>query len=562
MRLGYELSNGSAVLTIATACTQRATEAVRNLAIAVSSLSWSFLYIVQEALLLENLLVITEWISNTLTPSSLENLSAIASISIHSSWSSQLRRLLLSTSFTSTTTKITHSRRGRRYFQLILALQGCPEVLSRSSEPQGSGDWFKLLKYSRGIPHDVRQEDLQGNTGWDWCSHCSARADTQAWDRRSQSASARRWSEAPSSAEEDGRLPHPHYQERRSPVWHGSSHHQATWEEQEAHVLVVSNHYMHWDLQGKNKLWGITSGWGFIRIEVTGHREQQEHGCQQESLDMATTACAYRSYLVQGHLWIDTISHPPQVHDATTRLLRCLVLHWFIPFFLNIPINYPSNEPLAGVCLNFQLQHCRSLYQVSSCLYYSSPIQSTRYWWHPSSSSSKDFGRHGYRRHCAYSCLYLQFNSNSSSEFHFCSNSPCLGYRSVLSDYSLSFGLYFCFSGFIWIDPDLLHSCFHSSWSVYFDHRGGHCYCYWSLVSGYYWFRFGSLLWTSFGSIRFGLTSPVKASIPFGSLWNCYLDLIPRTAGLVLFLRSRQVIWLPRLLVHFRRPRFLSSRRQ
>jgi len=60
MRLGYELSNGSAVLTIATACTQRATEAVRNLAIAVSSLSWSFLYIVQEALLLENLLVITE----------------------------------------------------------------------------------------------------------------------------------------------------------------------------------------------------------------------------------------------------------------------------------------------------------------------------------------------------------------------------------------------------------------------------------------------------------------------------------------------------------------------
>jgi len=51
--------------------------------------SWSSCTMYSDSLLLSNLLVIAEWISNTLTPSSLESLWAIASISIHSSWSSQ-----------------------------------------------------------------------------------------------------------------------------------------------------------------------------------------------------------------------------------------------------------------------------------------------------------------------------------------------------------------------------------------------------------------------------------------------------------------------------------------
>jgi len=56
MRLGYELSKGSTVHTIALY-----TEYYKSGAkLTVTALSWSFLYIVQESLLLENLLVITE----------------------------------------------------------------------------------------------------------------------------------------------------------------------------------------------------------------------------------------------------------------------------------------------------------------------------------------------------------------------------------------------------------------------------------------------------------------------------------------------------------------------
>jgi len=79
--VGYELSNGSNVHSIASvhSVLQKRCRTFSPLA-----LSWSFLYIVQDSLLLENLPVITEWISSQTTlTSSLESLSAIASI--HSS---------------------------------------------------------------------------------------------------------------------------------------------------------------------------------------------------------------------------------------------------------------------------------------------------------------------------------------------------------------------------------------------------------------------------------------------------------------------------------------------
>jgi len=56
MYLGYELSNGSTVHAIALYTVYYKSGAK----FAVTALSWSFLYIVQETLLLENLLVITE----------------------------------------------------------------------------------------------------------------------------------------------------------------------------------------------------------------------------------------------------------------------------------------------------------------------------------------------------------------------------------------------------------------------------------------------------------------------------------------------------------------------
>jgi len=86
MYLGYELSNGSTVHAIALYTVYYKSGAK----FAVTALSWSFLYIVQETLLLENLLVITEWISSQTTlTSSLESLWAIASISNQSiDWSS------------------------------------------------------------------------------------------------------------------------------------------------------------------------------------------------------------------------------------------------------------------------------------------------------------------------------------------------------------------------------------------------------------------------------------------------------------------------------------------
>ena len=59
MRLGYELSNGSTVLTAVSLHRLSTTEAVRNIP-TVTALSWSFLYDVQDSLLLENLPVITE----------------------------------------------------------------------------------------------------------------------------------------------------------------------------------------------------------------------------------------------------------------------------------------------------------------------------------------------------------------------------------------------------------------------------------------------------------------------------------------------------------------------
>jgi len=82
MRLGYELSNSSTVHSIATVhCVLQKRYGNRTARlVAVSSLSWSSLYIVQDSLLLENLLVITEWISSQTTlTASLEILSAIAS---------------------------------------------------------------------------------------------------------------------------------------------------------------------------------------------------------------------------------------------------------------------------------------------------------------------------------------------------------------------------------------------------------------------------------------------------------------------------------------------------
>jgi len=157
----------------------------------------------------------------------------------------------------------------------------------------------------------------------------------------------------------------------------------------------------------------------------------------------------------------------------------------------------------------------------------------------------------------------LQLSADTNCYFRFGSTTtpsdsgPILcGYRSLFPYCSYCFGLLFVgLSSSMRIDSDS-SSCFgrlqyqgrfngyfNSSWSVYFDHRGGYYY-FWSLVSGSLWFgfRFGwyfrvcLCLWSTWSSrvrncyfgLHFVSSFGTEAHNPTGtdlwSLWLAWLD--------------------------------------
>jgi len=127
--------------------------------LAVAALSWSFLYILQESLLLTNLLVIIEWISSQTT----------LTASLESLWA--MERLLPSThleeedhfyfiSILLTTTKIIHYFEYRPRRSLFTAVSSSSRLLWSS---EGSG-WSEGWTDPQGDRHHVGSEEVLRRT--------------------------------------------------------------------------------------------------------------------------------------------------------------------------------------------------------------------------------------------------------------------------------------------------------------------------------------------------------------------------------------------------------------
>jgi len=192
---------------------------------------------------------------------------------------------------------------------------------------------------------------------------------------------------------------------------------------------------------------------------------------------------------------------------------------WWLVYsiLLNMPINYhpmtllpsPTHTAISPTSISYTIADLFTKALVSSSIRHS-------YW----RSSYYDFGHQDY--HCAYSCrlCFDCYGSNSPSEFGSCSySSNWIGYWSLISAYSIWYGLSSGYSSSIRIDPDVSYirfqGCFqgfYSSQSVYFDHRGRYCFFGWSLVYGFWfclwfyhsWNPWVSRIWYSHFGLHFG----------------------------------------------------------